>query len=206
MNREQISAGILAGGRSLRMGENKAHLMYRGNTFLENVINACAGFGETIISVDDANKYPEVKYPLYEDELKGFGPVEGIFQLLVHARHDYVFILATDMPHIDSRILARMAERISGREDCLVLTSKGKKQPMCSIYRKSVLPVLKEMRSKDEHKVGLLFTRVQTSFVGIEELLCTEDTICNINTREEYQQILDNHFDGDGSAANEADK
>lgn len=199
MDKTQMSAGILAGGRSFRMGENKAHLAYQGKTFLERVISACEDFGEIIISVDDAGKYPGVKYPLYEDELQEFGPIEGIFQLLVHASNDYVLILATDMPQIDKKLLHQMAEQISGTEDCLVLKSRGKMQPMCSIYKKTVLPVLKEMREAGEHKVGLLFSRVDTHFIELEETDCTQDAIGNINTQEEYRRILDDRLGKDES-------
>ena len=57
MKKENITAGVLAGGKSSRMGENKAYLKFQDKSFLEIALEATKGFACQIVSVDDVGKY-----------------------------------------------------------------------------------------------------------------------------------------------------
>ena len=78
MMKMKIAAGVLAGGRSTRMGKNKASLEWKGETFLERVLSVCRDFPEIYVSVDKKEKYVSCGAVLVEDEKQGFGPLEGI--------------------------------------------------------------------------------------------------------------------------------
>ena len=187
---ELVSAGILAGGKSSRMGTDKAHLMLGEKTFLERAAAACRDFSYLCIAVDDIRRFPEISCPMVEDEIKGFGPVEGIYQLLKASPVPYVLVIATDMPFLDRAFLNRLAGCAAGKEDCVILTMDGKVQPLCSIYKKSVIPLLEQMRKEGEHKIRLLYSRAAVRYVDLKELGGQEIQLKNINTREEYDETV----------------
>lgn len=187
---ELVSAGILAGGKSSRMGADKAHLMLGEQTFLERAVTACRDFSSLCIAVDDIRRFPDVSCAMVEDEIKGFGPVEGIYQLLKASSVPYVLVIATDMPFLDRVLLNRLADCATGEEDCVILTADGKIQPLCSIYKKSLIPLLEQMRTKGEHKIRLLYSKASVRYVDIKELGGQEIQLKNINTREEYDETV----------------
>lgn len=191
MKRENITAGILAGGKSSRMGQNKAYLKFHDKSFLEIMLEATRGFASQIVSVDDVGKY-QGKLPdsviLAEDEMQGIGPVEGIYQVLSRMTTKAALITATDMPLVTAELFDKMAEQYSG-EGCLVLTCEGKPQPLCAIYSKSCLPVLEQLRASGIRKPRLVFEQIPSEYLAIEQIGCDGCTVCNVNTPGEYRAL-----------------
>lgn len=188
----RTAAGVLAGGKSSRMGSNKASLSWNGTTFLDTVLAACQDFQEIYLSVDDSSKYEHLPYPVLEDEKKEYGPLEGIYQILKTMEADYALILATDMPMVDRDFLRDFTEQVTGEEDCLVLCRDGRPQPLCSIYSKRLLPLLEKMREEGEHKPGLLFGRAKSRQIELSELGYGYEVVENVNTPEEYAVLCMN--------------
>ena len=135
----KTAAGILAGGKSSRMGKNKASLTWNGDTFLHTLIDACRDFPEIYVSVDDREKYRDLSCTLVEDEEKEYGPLEGIYQVLKQMDAPYAVMLATDMPMISREFLKALVSNITGEEDCLVLRREGRPQPLCSVTADSLV-------------------------------------------------------------------
>lgn len=201
----KIAAGILAGGKSSRMGSDKASLTWNGNTFLHTLLDVCRDFPEIYVSVDDREKYRDfieiyvsendrkeyrdLHCTFVEDEEKGYGPLEGIYQILKQMDAQYAVMLATDMPMISREFLKELVSHVTGEEDCLVLRKEGRPQPLCSVYGKKVLPIVDKMRRNKEHRPRLLFQRANTRYLDIEELGFGEAVIANVNTPEEYEQL-----------------
>ncbi|MDO4338449.1 MAG: molybdenum cofactor guanylyltransferase [Eubacteriales bacterium] len=190
MEINRISAGILAGGKSTRMGENKARLKLNDQSFMEKIAWECRGFSELLISVDSMEKYQDIPYRMVEDELMGYGPLEGIFQLVRACTEEYIFIAATDMPFLNAEFLNLLCTQLEGTEDCLTLTKEKRPEPLCSIYSKKLLPVLQEMRAQSIRKPRLLFDRVNTRYVELEALGVSPELVSNINTPEEYCKLI----------------
>ncbi|MDF2950809.1 MAG: hypothetical protein K0S18_392 [Anaerocolumna sp.] len=196
-----ISVGILAGGKSARMGVNKAFLQFKDSSFLETIAKECNDYAKIIISVNRLEEnYLKLGYELVADERDGFGPLEGIYQILKIIETDYVLILAADMPYLKKEFLREFTRCIrepdnggdnkTNLPDCIVLRAKNMLEPLCSLYSKRALPEIEKMRGKEEHKLRLLFDRVTTWYIDIETLGYTVETITNINTMEEYQKLI----------------
>lgn len=184
-----ICAGILAGGKSSRMGRNKALLPYGGHSFLEQLIQVCSVFPEVLLSVDHTEPYAHLGVPMVVDQLEGFGPLEGIYQLLRACQSPYLLAVATDMPQLSPAFLQALAGCLHGEEDCLVLLRDGRPEPLCSIYSKGALPVLEQMRREGCHRPRQLFDQVNTRWVDLSSLGFEAAVISNINTPEEYHSL-----------------
>ncbi len=185
----ELSGGILAGGKSSRMGTNKAYLPVGDETFLKHTIRVLDICTDVWISVDDADKYKDMPCPLVEDEKQKYGPVEGIYQLLLHVKNPVCFILAADMPLMESSLLLAMKAALTDKDDCLIICDRDYIHPLCGIYKKRVLPALEAMRRQGIHKIRPLFDRVKTRYIDIGDLGFSGNLLKNINTIQEYEEL-----------------
>lgn len=186
----RITAGILAGGGSRRMGRDKACLPYRGQTFLQRVAAAAAEFDELLVSVRDKSAYPGLPYTMVEDELRDFGPVEGIYQLLRAARNPYVLAVAADMQRLTASFLREFTACLQPEDQCLVLCSGELLEPLCSVYGKDALPLLARMRETGVRRPRALFPSLRTRYVDAADLGYDLRIVENINTEEDYASLL----------------
>lgn len=185
----KLSCGILAGGKSIRMGYDKALLPVGQKTFLQIVADELMQYEELFVSVDQLHKYKELPYALVEDSVHGIGPIEGIRQILLHAHHEHVFICATDMPFLKKKLVDYLIEFISSDYDCFVATGKGRIQPLCAVYSKAILPDIEASIEAGQYQLVKLLNRVRTKYISLELSCFPEKWISNINTKEEFQAL-----------------
>ncbi len=197
----EISVGILAGGKSTRMGTNKAFLPFKKTSFIESIAKECKDFSKIILSVNDLEAYKNIGYELVQDEKEGFGPLEGVYQILKKADTEFALILAADMPYVNRIFLNKFCSCLDNPEllkngkgempYCIVLRADNMLEPLCSLYARKALPYIEQMREREEHKLRILYERVYTKYIDIEDLGYTKQIITNINTQEEYKKIID---------------
>ena len=112
-----VSVAILAGGKSSRMGKNKALLTYEGKTFLERLIEEFSDFDEIIVSSRDENQYDLKdsggKLRFISDENHDKGPLEGIRRALSETKNEFVFICAADMPFLTKAVYEYLKDNYS---------------------------------------------------------------------------------------------
>lgn len=97
---------ILAGGKSSRMNyNNKALLIYKEKTFIENIINAGKDFDEIIIIANNKEDYKNLHLKVYADIYVGNGPLSGIHSALKNSKNNKVLCIACDMPLVSKETL-----------------------------------------------------------------------------------------------------
>ena len=204
----KISIGILTGGKSKRMGANKAFLKYNEEkNFLEHALDeALAASDDVILSVDEEGKYvnflkgrEKAGLKLIEDERKNYGPLEGIYRILKAAKEEYCFIFAVDMPYVERNFIKRFVSYIEGRtteksEELKVFTLKcgDKREPLCTIYSKKLIPYIEEMFEKEEHRLKMLLDTegLSVESIDINKLGACENIAENINTPSDYKELF----------------
>ena len=116
---EEYAAAILCGGKSIRMGQDKATMRLGGVRLADRLIREFAPCGEVLLSVrDDAQAeqirrgFPEERdgaagswvpeeLRFVRDEIRDRGPLAGIAASLKHCRRDWLFVTAVDLPYMD---------------------------------------------------------------------------------------------------------
>ena len=181
---------ILAGGKSSRMNyNNKALLIYKEKTFIENIINAGGNFREKIIIANSNEGYKDLRLKIYSDIYLDKGPLGGIHSALKNSKYDKVLCIACDMPLISNDVLNIIG---SFKEDYEVLIPKinGRLQPMCAIYSKCLIPKIEKALINEENKLQkfILSTNYNVIDNKAYEAL-REDKFSNINTRKEYDLL-----------------
>jgi len=185
----KVTAGILAGGKSQRMGRNKALLERGEENFLEHTVGLFDDFAQVLISVDEQKKYKDTSYTFVCDDRKNYGPLEGLYQLRRQARYPWLFLVAVDMPLLSRQLLEKMLEVDRQGVQAVILRSSDGLHPLCGMYHQSVLPILEKMFQEDIHKMNQFLEVIEVRTVEIMELGIKEETLVNINTPADYQWL-----------------
>jgi molybdopterin-guanine dinucleotide biosynthesis protein A len=151
-----IRAGfVLAGGRSSRMGRDKALLPFKGRTLLECVALEVHAVTGDVTLVGDINRHSYLSYPVIEDIFPGRGPLAGIHAALTVSRAEWNLIVACDMPDLTSDFLRKVMERAeSGSADAVLPAGpSGLPEPLCAAYRRRSLTSIADALERGIRKV-----------------------------------------------------
>lgn len=190
----KVSAVILCGGESRRMGQDKAKLQIGKYTFLEQIVRNIMDNGpdEMFLSVRRKNDYSEIKVTHIEDLEQNKGPLMGIYSAMCVASYEKIWVTSCDMPFIDWQVAEELAVYFEDGIDAVIPVDRtGKKYVLCAWYRKSILEILKEQLESGDLKVKHLLERLRVCYVAVEGLTDGIRKFQNINTREEYQTFTE---------------
>ena len=122
-----FTVAIIAGGKSSRMGRDKAFVDLGGKALIEHVIERSADLGqsETILITNKPATYEHLGLPMYRDALPDRGSLGGIYTALACAKNPAVLVLACDMPFIEKELLRFMIAQLDADTDIVVPRVQG---------------------------------------------------------------------------------
>jgi molybdenum cofactor guanylyltransferase len=136
--RGDVAAFVLAGGKSSRMGRDKALLEIAREPLIERTVRLAASVASHVRVVGGAARLAGRGFEILSDEIPNAGPLAGIATALNATSHDWNLILACDLPYLTSDWLAYLVERATAtRLDAVVPKSANGYEPLCAMYRKS---------------------------------------------------------------------
>ena len=195
------SALILAGGRSRRMGfKEKALLPIGDKTILEHVINSLNGVvDEIIISMRDTpqqellNDYTQ-GHDVVLDKFADVGPLSGILEGFKAATGEYVFVVACDMPYINTDVVELLFKRAEGNNAAIPVWENENLEPMHAVYRTEPMAIETEKAIQRNKKFVLapVFKMQDLVFVKIDEIREFDPdlrTFININTPDDVEKL-----------------
>ncbi|HKX27918.1 MAG TPA: molybdenum cofactor guanylyltransferase [Blastocatellia bacterium] len=210
---------IQAGGRSSRMGQDKAWLEVKGRRLIERVLAAAQPVvTDLAVIINAANPRAEDYRLLAADwnarliyDLQDHrGPLGGIQTALKHCLpHQSALILACDLPFLTSELLSRLRQIHGGSnlqslisdppltpalipEVTVPVDREGRWQPLAAIYAASCLPAVEQMLAEDLLKIEPLYQRVRTRqvrFPEIGDLPRADQFFLNLNTLDDYAPL-----------------
>lgn len=187
---ENVTAVILCGGKSRRMGFDKAFLMDDRQYLLLQTARELQGlFGQVVLVSNTKAKFDGrmdfTGLSILEDRYMEKGPIGGIGTALEQVQTEYVFIMACDMPLPDIGLIGRMYRKLD-QEQVLVCSHQGKLEPLFAFYHKSCLPVFKKQIEKGELKPRSAFPALNVELYPLSD---TEiNAIVNLNTPEDVEK------------------
>jgi molybdenum cofactor guanylyltransferase len=191
---------IIAGGKSSRMGSDKAFLNFRGQTLLEHALNVLHSLCEEIAIVGDPAKFsplapvipaPVIPAPIIKDIFPNCGPLAGIHAALLHSTADLNLMLAVDMPFISTDLLAFLFT-VAEETAAIVTVPRTAKgfQPLCAIYRRDFAAIAEHALRAGNYKIDATFSTIPTRIIEPPQLAAsgfTEQLFFNLNTPADHQ-------------------
>jgi molybdopterin-guanine dinucleotide biosynthesis protein A len=183
---------ILAGGRSKRMGENKAFIDAVGIPLFERVYRVFKEiFSEIIIVANDARPFKRYEAHLQKDVILNKGALGGLYTGLLHSSSYHTFCSACDMPLLNPLLIKYMTKE-KDEYDVIVPKTHDGLHPLHAIYSKKCLIPMRQLLNRDDLKIVNFFQQVRVRY--IEEMEIREFdphmmSIINVNTEEEMEAV-----------------
>lgn len=185
---DQITGVILAGGKSLRMGRNKAFIEIDGVPIIERIYGVFQSlFQEIFIITDQKDLFGHLGAQIEADLYPNRGALAGLYTGLYFSSLPYSFCVACDMPFLNPNLIRFLAHKLDG-EDVLVPKTQDGLQPLHAFYSKSCLKPVKELLERGGDRIVDFYESVKVRFIEEKDFLFldpTKESFININTPEE---------------------
>ena len=177
---------IFAGGKSSRMGEDKALLPFGGYPTLTQFqyIKLRKNFQNIYISAK-TDKF-DFECRVIEDTQEGYSPLIALVSIFETLEVDEVFVLSVDVPFVNKEVVEKIFKSRDESKNIVVAKSPSGIQPLCGCYKKSILPLAYAQLAKGKHKLLELLDLANTQLVAFEE----DEPFTNLNHPQEYQEAL----------------
>lgn len=186
ISRSDVTAVVLCGGKSSRMGKDKARLDYKGESFLSHACESLSFCKDILLASGDKDYHAE-RVTAISDIYKDKGPLSGIYSAMKYSTTDYIFVLSVDLPLFTSSFGIKLLNEMTSSLEALVpITSDGRIHPLCAIYRCSVQDKALGLLEADNLKVINLLKEINTKYLDVGN--CSE--LKNINTMDDYKRLV----------------
>ncbi len=191
-----VTGIVLAGGRSRRLGRDKALLPFEGEPLVVRAVRLLKGLcPEVLVITGEERRYTALlDVPVVEDLVKGAGPLGGLYTGLAVSSHDYNLVVACDMPLLDRKVLSLLLERIeqSPQAEAILPEVRGQLEPFPGIYHRGCSAKIRELLARGSRRVHEFLELVPKAVIAAEEVLALDpdlQSFINLNSPEELEEL-----------------
>lgn len=164
---------ILAGGKSSRLGRNKALQVIDGKSLIQWVVDSLSTFSTEIIIVTAMGKtipcYSTTEIKTVADIYPEKGPLVGIYSGLISSSGSRAMAVGCDTPFLSVSLLRYMTQ-ICSIYDVVVPRVENKLEPLCAVYSKNCSNPIQRLLEQDELRIDRLFGMVKVKYIGEDEV------------------------------------
>jgi len=193
-NLNMITIVLQAGGKSTRMGKDKALLPFLGIPLIKRLRDRFSDMGdELLVITNDFSGYQDLAVPLYKDIIPDRGALGGLYTALSISKNPLVGLIAADLPFASPALLTHLIEILltSGAEAAIPSTERGL-EPLHAVYRRDTsLPLVKKAIDQDLWRMNSWFDQAEILILTPEEtrkVTSSKYTFLNLNTPEDFQK------------------
>jgi molybdopterin-guanine dinucleotide biosynthesis protein A len=190
-NHENITGILLAGGMSRRMGTEKGSLKIGRKLLYEYPLALLEEVCDEVLISSCKDSAIRTQHRIICDEVKGIGPLGGIYSCLKQSSNELNVVLSYDMPMVNKSLFRLLIGESDAYDIVMPAMQEKRPEPLCALYRKNVAGVIQEMISHNDFAVNHLLKRCRGRIVPVlEEMECWHpDLFLNINSREDLDRI-----------------
>ena len=184
---EAVSAIILIGGKSSRMGRDKALLEIKGEQAVYRLQRILSPFFDTVMLSTGPN--PDYTVPglkTVTDISHGHGPLMGIYSSLLASQTPINFFIACDIPEVKLPLIFKLLSYADDYDISLPSFDEDRFEPLYGIYRKEVVPVIKTKLDSGKRRVASIFDMCKTVILPMDD----SSWYTNLNTPDDYENYL----------------
>lgn len=187
-----ISIAILAGGKSTRMGRDKAFLEVGGKMVIERVIERVRSLTDDLfINTNTPAQYEQFRLRMETDVYPGRAALGGIFTAIHAARHQHVLIVACDMPFLDLKLLRYLVDLAPTADIVIPRVTPPQPETLHAIYSKTCLPVIEPRLQANRLRIIGFFEAVSVRYVERREVARFDPdfrSFINLNTPDDLEE------------------
>jgi GrpB-like predicted nucleotidyltransferase (UPF0157 family)/molybdopterin-guanine dinucleotide biosynthesis protein A len=201
--RTPLAGAILCGGRSSRMGVDKATLRLWEESLLERVARRLGSVASPLILCAGRRRVDRPRCVSVVDPLPDRGPLGGLAAALGASPHRLCAVVGVDMPDLSPALLRALAARWRG-EQAVVPRVDGRPQPLHAVWSRDALPAVDAALRGDDLSLRALLGRIDVRHVDAEDLVGAEEAArcaLSLNTPEDLDGWLTRAADSDLVAA-----
>ena len=192
-----VSGVALAGGRSKRLGRNKAIEKIGDQSLIERVVGKLSQVtSETVVVVAEESKAADLNLPPWvrtaADLYPGTGSLGGIFTGLSAAKGNYGVVVACDMPFLNVDLIRFMLDIVSDY-DAVVPRLQGRPEPLHAVYSKSCVGPIERCLQADQLKIAIFFEQINVAYLEEDDIEAFDPShlsFFNVNTQEDLDKAL----------------
>ena len=190
----KLAGIILAGGRSRRMGQDKATLEWEGVPMLSKIAYTISSRCDPVLvaapptSQAYVDLVDETDLEWVTTEKAGSGPLGGLVAALraaAEAGADAAFVCATDMPLVDTGLIDELLGGLAESADAVVANDAGRDHPMAGIYRTRAVDRLAELVEQGELRMGAALDALVTHRIGVSD----SEWLANVDAPEDLHRL-----------------
>jgi molybdopterin-guanine dinucleotide biosynthesis protein A len=187
-----LSLVILAGGRSRRMGADKATLPVGDATLIEHLARRLAPAVDETIIAGGSVRPPFEGARVVLDQQPGLGPLAGMLAGLRAATERHVWVVGCDLPDVEPA-LGRLLRALAGDYEAVVPRPVKEPEGVCALYLRDLGPRIEALLEAGERSIKSLLERSTVRYVASDELRAVDPELRsfrNINSPADYESWL----------------
>ena len=202
----RIVGAILAGGKSRRMGQNKALLSFHGKPLIQHATELMQKiFSQVLVVCWNRQQYEFLEIPTIVDKIPNCGPLGGIHAALSEVNNRPVFVLACDLPFVTQALIRYIvnfpvytdfdttgSENLNEMPLAKIPTCQKRLQPLVGLYYPGVLPIIEQQMTQYQLQIECFLQNIATIEVPIssQQSFYNNRIFCNVNTPQDYQRTV----------------
>ena len=187
-----VSVAILAGGRSRRMGRDKAFLAVGGRSIIEWILMRVEPLtDDLLISTNSPEKYAQFGWRTVTDIYPDKAALGGIYSVIEAARHDHVLVVACDMPFLQVDLLRYMIDLAPTADAVVPLLDFAQPEMLLAVFNQSCSLAIKSRLLSNRLRIADFLGHVTVRYVERSEVARLDPnflSFVNINTPEDWQK------------------
>ncbi|RKE02363.1 molybdenum cofactor guanylyltransferase [Marinifilum flexuosum] len=192
MIQEKKSIGIvLSGGKSSRMGTEKGLVKWQSKALIEYSVKCLNSICNNIVISSNNEDYNYLNLPVIKDEIANCGPIGGIYSCMKNISADYYYVISCDVPNVPTELFKDLFKNIREADLIYAVDSKGKKQPLVAIYKRSCFLTIESELLNGNYKMMKLLEKIKAKeYLVTQDLKYYRDNILsNANSPEDLNNL-----------------
>ena len=183
MKKTKITGIILAGGKSSRMGRDKGWIELNNKPLINYAIEALKPYCDELVISSNSTEYKSLGYPVYEDKIKNYGPMGGIYSSLLNSSSRLNMVLSCDMPLISSELIKYILVKCIEGKLSIPIHGANIMEPLCAVYPLEAIPHIEKSIKEEKLKLVDLVNSIPNEQIKIDpsQYFYHPDLFLNIN-------------------------
>jgi molybdopterin-guanine dinucleotide biosynthesis protein A len=184
--KSELTGIVVAGGKSLRMGTEKGLIPFGAKPLIIYPVAILKKVCAKVLISANSSSYDFLGLPVIADQMQGGGAMAGIYSALLASDTGYNLVLSCDMPMITENLVQYLIKSVR-KCDATVAWHQGFAQPLCGIYKRSLVVELESHIREGKLKLLTFLKKMDTCYIEIDDRLpfYNANLFMNINTPEE---------------------